>query len=212
MSFFYTPTFTYYKIAKIQNLHKQGLNSFKSTEKTPPKHRIAGEPSGITLTRGSAWTSRTTVTGGAWVHAPRPMKTSNLVAQDRLLLLFPSVPAVHLLVTCTRSKNTQTQQMAADFNLFFFIDLFSGLFLICFAANWFTCSSSSPLYHVLATRSAGGQSSGLHCGEYWVSSSSPLLRVPARAALLEEEGLKVRSSGERGAVVDSPYLARRKEI
>ena len=183
MSFFYTPTFTYYKIAKIQNLPKQGLNSFKITEKTPPKHRIAGKPSGVTLTSGGAWTSRTTVTGGVWIHLPLPMKTSNLVDQDRLLLLFPSVPAVHLLVTCTRSKNTQTQQMAVDFNLFFSLQICSR---VCF---W-----SALLQIGLLVRQL------LLCPMYW------------RRGVLEEEGLEVRSSGERGAVVDSPYMARRKEI
>ena len=38
--------------------------------------------------------SRTTATGGAWIHMLSPAKTSKLVDRDRLLLLFPFVPAV----------------------------------------------------------------------------------------------------------------------
>ena len=135
-------------------------------------------------------TSRTTVTGGGWVHAPQPMKTSNLVDRDRLLLLFPSVPAVHLPVTCTRSKNTQTQQMAVNFNLFLPCRSVLGsvfYLLCCRSVCLFVIFSSIPCIgdkcwrpeQRVAPLGKGAVAVGF--GGRWVSSSSsPLLRVADR--------------------------------
>jgi len=53
---------------------------------------------------------------------PSPAKTSKLVDRDRLLLLFPLVPAVDLPVTCKATQQTQ----AVDFTFvspFFLLDL-----------------------------------------------------------------------------------------
>jgi len=64
-------------------------------------------------------------------HAPRhwrPVKTSRLVDRDRLLLLFPSVPTVHLPVTC------KVNQQHKQFRLSFF-QICHGLFWVCFVAD-----------------------------------------------------------------------------
>jgi hypothetical protein len=79
-------------------------------------------------------------------HAPRhwrPVKTSKLVHRDRLLLLFPSVPAVHLLVTC--KANQQHKQ--------FRLSLFSDL--------------SRPLLDLLRCKSAAAVHPLLPCSMYW---------------------------------------------
>jgi hypothetical protein len=57
------------------------------------------------------------------------VKTSRLVDRDRLLLLFPSVPAVHLPVTC------KAKQQHKQFRLSFFFQICHGLFWICFVAD-----------------------------------------------------------------------------
>jgi hypothetical protein len=66
--------------------------------------------------------------GGAWVHTPPPVKTNKLVDRDRLLLLFSSVPAVHLPVTC------KVNQQHKQFRLSFF-QICHGLFWVCFVAD-----------------------------------------------------------------------------
>ena len=75
---------------------------------------------------GGAWISRTTATGGAWVHAPprgRNWKRWDLAQPP---LPFLSSPAV----TC---KNNQKHNKAVNFSfLFSFSDLVhSGLFSVC---------------------------------------------------------------------------------
>jgi len=56
------------------------------------------------------------------------VKTSKLVDRDRLLLLFSSVPAVHLPVTC------KVNQQHKQFRLSFF-QICHGLFWVCFVAD-----------------------------------------------------------------------------
>jgi hypothetical protein len=68
-------------------------------------------------------------------HAPPPAKTSKLVDQDRLLLLFLFVPAVHLPITC---KATQQHKQYFTFVFLFLLDLPSSPFVNAFFF-WVQC-------------------------------------------------------------------------
>jgi hypothetical protein len=81
--------------------------------------------------------------GGAWIHVLPPAKNSSLVDRDRILLLFPSVPAVHLPVTCKA-----TQQLK-QFPILLFSDL------------------PRPLLDLLRCKSAASAHPLLLCSMYW---------------------------------------------
>jgi hypothetical protein len=60
-----TPHVNKKKIARIQNLPKQGLNSFKITEKTPPKIQNCRKAFWVLLDSWRRVLPRAAVTGGA---------------------------------------------------------------------------------------------------------------------------------------------------
>jgi len=111
----FSPVLTCLQCQHKSKLTKQNLNNSKIHSQNITV--TAGKLSGICGNTGGAWTSRTTATGGAWTHVPSLAKTSKLVDRDRLLLLFPFIPAVHLPVTC---KATQQHKQ-----YFTFVFLFS---------------------------------------------------------------------------------------
>jgi hypothetical protein len=62
------------------------------------------------------WVTETV--GGAWVHAPPPMKAAKLVDRERLLLICLPTLSVRTTVTCNKGNNAQT---AVDFNFIFLL-------------------------------------------------------------------------------------------
>ena len=173
-----------------------------------PKQSITvlGNPSGTVLgclNSSGAWTPRTAVTGGAWVHAPPRKKRSRRSGGS-------FIPSSHPRRCYLQIKKTHTQQGQSILsfflvfsNLFFFVLSFSAVFDLPLSADCFHflffCSdgrrlwvSSSPLFLVVdpavakrgsdaaGERNSGGWPCCCLSGGRWVSSSSPLLRVADR--------------------------------
>jgi len=110
------------------------------------------------------------------LHAPLPLAARGFtrrcknpgkrVSLVQLLLLFPSLPAVRIPVTCKKEKNTQ---MAVDF-ISFFLRSISVSFWVCFPAgpslvSIFSSTSGS-------CQQGGGMGSG--CGFAGGAAVSPL--------------------------------------
>jgi hypothetical protein len=73
------------------------------------------------MNSGGAWISCPTAIGRAWIHMSSPAKTSKLVDQEHLLLLFLLVLAVDLTVTCKAAKKNTNSIFHFCFP--FFLDL-----------------------------------------------------------------------------------------